>query len=247
MVPAWVSLFDGILGIALVAAGLLSAHFGALAPFLGFRIFLLGFFFSVLAVSFGLIAIFFTPAGEQQKVRPRAVRGTVLGLVIALPILAVILRATGYPSINDLTTDIDNPPEFAYAPRLGANQGRNMGYNKVKCAAAQRRAYGDLAPLKMAGDPGAVFKRVRAAAASMPSWQITYADERTHTLEGVTTSDLFRFQNDFVIQVRPGDGGTSLVEMRSKSRDGTGDLGANYRQIKAFFAKLAPAQPRLRA
>jgi hypothetical protein len=29
--------------------------------------------------------------------------------------------------------------------------------------------------------------------------------------------------------------------MRSKSRDGVGDVGANYKRIKAFFASLSAA------
>jgi len=37
--------------------------------------------------------------------------------------------------------------------------------------------------------------------------------------------------------VRPRDGG-SIVEMRSKSRDGKGDIGANAKRIESFFARL---------
>jgi uncharacterized protein (DUF1499 family) len=37
--------------------------------------------------------------------------------------------------------------------------------------------------------------------------------------------------------VRPADGG-SVVDVRSKSRDGQGDLGANARRIRAFRTAL---------
>ena len=44
-----------------------------------------------------------------------------------------------------------------------------------------------------------------------------------------------------MIQVRPGpDANSSLVEMRSRSRDGTGDFGANYKRIQGFFGMLKP-------
>ena len=78
-------------------------------------------------------------------------------------------------------------------------------------------------------------------AATIPDWQITYVDPKTQTLEGVCTSHLFHFQDDFIIQVRPGPTGTSLVEMRSKSRDGTGDFGVNYKRIVMFLGKLQTA------
>ena len=29
-----------------------------------------------------------------------------------------------------------------------------------------------------------------------------------------------------------------MIDMRSKSRDGIGDFGVNYKRIQAFFAKL---------
>ena len=74
---------------------------------------------------------------------------------------------------------------------------------------------------------------------SVPGWFIVYIDPATRTIEGVETSSLFRFRDDFVIQVRPGpDANSSLVEMRSRSRAGTGDFGVNYNRIREFFALL---------
>jgi uncharacterized protein (DUF1499 family) len=72
-----------------------------------------------------------------------------------------------------------------------------------------------------------------------PGWFIVYIDPETRTIEGVETSHLFRFRDDFVIQVRPGpEANSSLVEMRSRSRDGTSDFGANYNRIREFFGIL---------
>ena len=76
----------------------------------------------------------------------------------------------------------------------------------------------------------------------MHGWKVTYTDPKTRSLEGVATTSLFRFHDDFVIQVRPAPGGSgSLVEMRSKSRDGQGDVGANYKRIQSFLAGLSSA------
>ena len=77
----------------------------------------------------------------------------------------------------------------------------------------------------------------------MHGWKITYEDPKTRTIEGVATTRLFHFQDDFVIQVRPASGG-SEVEMRSKSRDGKGDVGANYKRITAFFRTLTASAPK---
>ena len=112
-----------------------------------------------------------------------------------------------------------------------------MAYPGPSFAEQQRAGYPELAPLPMAGSPDDVFKRVEAAARQMPTWQITRRDPAAHALEGVDTTALFQFQDDFVIEVRP-QGSGSVVQMRSKSRDGKGDIGANAARINAFFAKL---------
>ena len=49
---------------------------------------------------------------------------------------------------------------------------------------------------------------------------------------------IFRFRDDFVVRVRP-DGEATRVDMRSKSRVGKGDLGANAKRIEQFFQGLA--------
>ena len=45
---------------------------------------------------------------------------------------------------------------------------------------------------------------------------------------------LFRFVDDVVVRVRP-EGEGSKIDVRSKSRDGQGDFGANAARIRAFF------------
>ena len=161
-----------------------------------------------------------------------------LGLAIVLPIFFVLFTHGSYPAINDITTDFENPPEFVHAVELVPNQGRDLKYNRDKYMAAQQKGYPPLEPASIAGDAGTVFDRVSKVAATIPDWQITYTDPKTMTLEGVSTSKLFHFQDDFVIQVRPGPSGTSLVEMRSKSRDGIGDFGVNYHRIVMFLGKV---------
>jgi uncharacterized protein (DUF1499 family) len=115
-----------------------------------------------------------------------------------------------------------------------------MKYDKAKFADKQLQGYGPLPPLKMPEAPDDAFKAVQHAAGQMPTWTITVTDPATHTIEGYSTSGLFHFNDDFIIQVRAGDGGGSLCEMRSKSRDGIGDFGVNHKRIVDFFAAVAP-------
>jgi len=69
--------------------------------------------------------------------------------------------------------------------------------------------------------------------------EVTLSDQARGVIEARATSKLFRFVDDVAIRVRPKEGG-SVVDIRSKSRVGQGDMGANADRIRAIAARLAP-------
>src|SRR5512146_651125 len=240
MTPAWLSILDAILAVLLVGIGVVGAHLGVIPPMTGFLAFLLSFLIAILALLFGLIGLARTAAPERRVGRSKAVAGVVLSLLVAVPVGFTMGRwmSMPYPEINDITTDYEKPPAFVHPPGLSAD---SMRYDRARFEPAQSKGYPKLDPLRLDEKPEDAFAKVSAAAHTMPEWIIVYVDPSTRTIEGVETSYLFGFKDDFVIQVRPdSDPNSSLVEMRSRSRDGTGDFGVNYKRIRAFFAMLKP-------
>jgi len=238
MVPAWLAFFNGILAIVLTAAGIALAHFGVTAPIIGFLTFVAGFVFGLIALFTSILALLVMLFSRRRRIAlGRAVAGGILSLIVVMPVLQV-LRTHQYPEINDITTDTAAPPEFVPAGDLTPDKVGAMKYDRAKYAAVQQGFYTNLTPLKMEGPPDDVFKKAEIIAGEIPSWRITMNDAGSRTIEGVATSGLFHFRDDFVIQVRPQAGGGALVEMRSKSRDGKGDLGVNYNRIEGFFTDL---------
>jgi uncharacterized protein (DUF1499 family) len=223
-------------GSAVVAAivGPLLAHFEIVPPMVGFAVLAIGLLDALVALVSGLIGML---RGGSASRGP-ALGGVVAGLLVLGGVLAAASRGGSVPRINDITTDTANPPAFTQAARLDENRGRDMSYPGESFAVQQREGYGEIAPLKLAVDPGAAFGRVFEVANGMTTWEIILADPGRRVIEGVDTSWLFRFKDDFVIEVRP-DGGGSLVHMRSKSRVGRGDVGANAARIRDFFARVA--------
>jgi uncharacterized protein (DUF1499 family) len=242
MTFAWLAFFDAILAIAMIGAGMVGAHFYLIAPFMGFQLFALGFLLSIIGFLIGLLAIFLTRKPQARAGHNRAVMGTVVCAAIALPLIITVLRSSKYPPINDITTDFDNPPEFVNAQKLQHEPNRDMKYDKAKYADRQLKGYGPIGPIKERLDPAAAFARVTEVAKASPNWTITYTDPATSTIEVIATSKLWHFNDDAVIQVRPTPDGASLIEMRSKSRDGIGDFGVNARRIRRFFDRIALAR-----
>lgn len=225
--------FGLILGVIATLAFILpplGAFVGVLAPMTAFSAFGLGGLLGVLTLVISLITV-------VRSGIAAAAPSLALGALITAAFILLAFPARHFPRINDITTDTQNPPQFVQARNLADNEGRDMSYPGETFAEQQKAGYPDLQPLRQPEAPAVVFERVTTAAAEMPQWEVTRTDPSALALEGVSTSRLFRFKDDFVIEVRPSDGG-SIVQMRSKSRDGRGDVGANAARIEGFFAKL---------
>ena len=241
MTLAWLAFFDAMIAIVLVFVGIIGAHFYLVHPFFGFQLFVFGFLLAVLALVFGVIGMLLTRRPERRGAFNRALIGTVVGAVIAVPVFTILMRGGKY-IVNDITTDTDNPPEFSANQNLAFNRGDqhySLKYNKEKYAAKQEQVYGVVAPLKEKDPPAAMYAKLKDIAASNPRWTIVRADPDALAIEGVAISWLFHFPDNFIIQVRPSSDGGSLIEMRSKSRYGVGDFGVNYRRIHNFFDRVA--------
>jgi uncharacterized protein (DUF1499 family) len=233
MIARLASLVAGAAG-ALALGGPLLASLGAVRPLVGFTMFALGGLLALLGLVLGALGLRATRGGAAG--RGRAWFAVVVGAAVLAALLSGALAGRGLPRINDITTNPEDPPVFEAAAREEANRERDMAY-PAGFAAQQRVGYPDLAPIPLDVPPAEAFERARRAAAAL-GWEIVMADPARGMLEARSVSRLFRFVDDIAIRVRP-DGEGSVVDVRSKSRDGRGDLGANAKRIRAFAAELA--------
>jgi hypothetical protein len=206
----------------------------AVAPLTGFMVFALSGLLGAVALLWGLRV---AAAGRRRDGLVSAVIGAVPLAVIAFGILS----ARKVPRINDVSTDLDNPPRFVTAASAPENAGLDLAY-PPEFKEQVRQGYPDLISKVMAEPPAVAYEAVKAAARAMPGWEIARTDDAAMTVEGTQTSAVFRFVDDFAIRVEPIDG-KSLVAMRSRSRVGKGDFGANAARIRAFLGALGPKDP----
>lgn len=64
-------------------------------------------------------------------------------------------------------------------------------------------------------------------------WQVHFTDSAKLRFEAVDETALFGFKDDIVVRVRA-TGQGSVMDVRSVSRVGESDLGANAKRIQAF-------------
>lgn len=175
-------------------------------------------------------------------------RGGTLGMLVAALGLGVLTFGLPYsqqraaravPPIHDITTDTNDPPVFVDVLPLRADAPNSAEYAGDSIAVLQREAYPDVQPVQLADAPGAAFTRALRAAESM-GWAIVATDSAAGRIEATATTTWFGFKDDVVIRLRAAGEGTR-VDVRSVSRVGRSDVGANAARIRAY-EKVLDAQ-----
>jgi uncharacterized protein (DUF1499 family) len=148
-----------------------------------------------------------------------------LGAASAAMPLEHLRRVKTLPYINDITTDTQAPPQFL----------QPKPYER-HFAELQQLGYPDLRPLQLALPPAQAFARALAAAHAM-GLEVLAADESAGRIEAVATTRWFGFKDDVVVRIAPVGAG-SRIDVRSKSRAGRSDLGANAARIQEFLTRI---------
>jgi uncharacterized protein (DUF1499 family) len=148
-----------------------------------------------------------------------------------------LLSGGGLPSIHDITTDPDDPPQFSAVLPRRTGRVSPPEYDGAHAAAQQRRAYPDIVPLALHVSAARALDEAAAVAGEL-GWEVVAVDRARGVLEATDTTFWLRFKDDIVVRIREIAASRSRVDVRSKSRVGRGDLGANARRIRTFTAAL---------
>jgi uncharacterized protein (DUF1499 family) len=202
----------------------------------------LGLAFALVAVGFLVLvvgALLLLVTAVRQRLTPgkeRLAYGALAGAVIvSLFPLSALVSGGGAPPIHDVTTDTENPPVFVAAVALNA-PGRTE-YEGETVADQQRAAYPDIEPVTLPVAPDAAFERALATVERM-GWEILESDSADGRIEATDRTFWFGFADDVVIRITDTGDSASRVDVRSLSRVGVGDLGANAQRVREYLAVL---------
>ena len=174
-------------------------------------------------------------------------RSAVLGLFLGLMLLAypsyLGYRASVLPMITDVTTDPDNPPRFEALSRLRP-RGR-IDYPGAKTAVLQRAAYGDIVPLQLSVPPKTAYD-VALAIVTKRKWRVLdprppAPGRRDAIIEATAQTPIMGFRDDIVVRITPAPQNGSRVDVRSASRVGLHDFGANASRVRALIEDIDDA------
>jgi uncharacterized protein (DUF1499 family) len=164
------------------------------------------------------------------------VTALVLAAAAAAPPMMMLSKAKAVPLIHDISTDLSDPPPFVALLEARKASPNGAAHGGAQVAEEQRKGYPDIKTLVVKTPPAETAQKAIDAARSM-GWYVAATDAAGGRLEATDTTFFFGFKDDIVVRIRP-EGTGSRVDVRSVSRVGLSDLGANAARIRKFLGKL---------
>ena len=161
----------------------------------------------------------------------------VIALVAAAGPLWLTWSGSRVPPIHDISTDTTNPPAFVAIVPLRAQARNPVIYEGEAVAKQQHAAYPDIQPIVLGTWPTEkAFDRALAAARKM-GWTIIDTNAAEGRIEASDTTPFFGFTDDIVVRVKL-VGSRTQIDVRSLSRIGHSDLGANAWRVRRYTHTL---------
>jgi len=253
-----------LFAIVLAGIGVGVMRFGAVETAAGIAVF-------AAAILAACVAVLLAGAGAAVIWRTgrKGVGHVVVALGLSVALLAwpgwLATQAVMLPVINDISTDVNDPPQFPTSERaLAARAGIDHG-SAMAGALQQQDAYPDIYPIVIDLDAAEVFALVVRAVDAL-GWRIVEREPPTEALSShqaraeprrgapaatqagaaparpgriyaIDRTLIMGFPDDIAIRVRPLDGQTR-IDLRSASRYGRHDFGVNANRIRRFGAEL---------
>ena len=171
---------------------------------------------------------------------------TAIGIGVAMLAYPTYLVAKSYklPRLYDITTDPLDPPRYEALARIRPRDANPIIYAGLSAAELQRAAYPDIETLEADVSVQASYDAALAVITKR-RWRIVeqrppQPPRREGRIEAVARTPIMGFRDDVVVRLRA-DGDGSRVDVRSSSRYGAFDFGANAARVRALVEDIDDA------
>lgn len=176
-----------------------------------------------------------------EKAGKASLAATLLAAIVLAPYAAGAYFVLRYPVLNDISTDLVEPPQFVLASARRSGAMNAIVPITREAAALQTEHYPDVSGRRYDASMSRVMNAAAAVIAAR-GWK-PYArlpleaehGEVSIELEALTL--LVRFPADAVLRLTD-EGASTFVDMRLNTRYAKHDLGDNARRIRAFMSDL---------
>jgi len=167
-----------------------------------------------------------------------SLRGGILALLTLAPITFAVGAWFYLPPLNQISTDLANPP--AFLPGVRPADAQPVDNNWPQQTAEQLAAWPQLGGLRYDGSPDTIAKAVLRALEEL-DWKVVdqrgKGEETELVIETQAKTMIVGFISDIVIRLQD-EGDTTYVDVRSASRYLLRDFGTNARFVRQFMSEL---------
>jgi len=237
--PRWWSRaiqIGAVMAIAMLLIGPLGTKFGVWPFTIGLMLMAGAAVLAAIGLVGGLWGYMLSRSKGYGPDKPLCGIGAVLSAVVLGVFGSQFLTATSVPSIHNISTDINDPPVFSAITALRGEGTNPLDYDATKLGPLQSAAYPEVKSMRTDLDRSAALARSVSVLEDM-GLEIVDADPDGRIVEATFTSFWFGFKDDLVVRIRP-EGSGSLIDLRSVSRVGESDLGANAKRISEFLGRF---------
>jgi uncharacterized protein (DUF1499 family) len=229
-----------LFAVAVVLLVIVIVNLGFLDPLPAIATLAGSLFFALVAMvlAFGALVVIW-----RQGLRGLGLAVAALGIGLAMLAYPAYLGVLFYrlPAVNDITTDPIDPPRFEAISRLRPRGANPIAYAGAASTKLQRAAYPDIEPLIVSVPPLEAYDAALAVITKR-KWRIVdvrppQTGRREGRIEAVARTPLMGFRDDIVVRVRAAEDG-ARIDMRSASRYGTHDFGANASRLRSLSSDI---------
>ena len=242
------ALISAVVALLLLPLGALGSRAELWSFLTGFMFLGGGALLATIGVVVGIVGLILARKANRAADRPGLYAGIVISVMVLAFLMAQFNTANSVPPIHNISTDILDPPTFdrVVLLREGSNPldydasklvelpGEQVSYGEL-----QRAAYPDVLTYESSVAPEQALD-VAVLVLEAMGLEIVDTNPAEGRVEATATTFWFGFKDDMVVRIRPTPGG-SLVDVRSVSRVGQSDLGANAARIMWFLDEFAAA------
>ena len=234
-----------LFALTLVASAMVLHRVSVLTTPVALNLFGLGLMLAALGFSLGLYG------ATSIWIRGRnGAWGCAWGLLIggALWLWPAALAPTfmALPDISDITTDVTNPPRLTAAAKARAAGANTVTYPGQKNALLQAKAYPDLKTLVIPRPSEDVYELILDLVRGRRGlgWKVAVEEppqtrqNKPGVIEATDRTLILGFTDDIAIRIA-GNDNEARVDIRSASRYGSHDFGANSARIRRFVRELS--------
>jgi uncharacterized protein (DUF1499 family) len=197
-----------------------------------------GLVLAIIVAIIGLVRIWF----GGQIGAGQACAGIAIALIgLALPIYYLSLFFM-LPRLNDVETTPRAPMQFSQLAALRPADANRIVEPDLAAAELQEKAYPDLRPMELERSVTETFDIAHEAVKRL-GWTIALNEppgEQPGRIEATDRTMLMGYTDDVLIRVN-GDDTHAFIDVRSVSRYGIHDFGANAERIRTLFAEVKSA------